>query len=96
MGKVIPNLHKYMNAVKGTASFAPFILMIFMMLGQHAPIGRKMAVGGLMIASYIALEMKMPAQLESENWVVQLVNKYQYHEYALQILGPSTKFYTIH
>ena len=33
MGKVVPNLHKYSNAVKGAMGFAPFILMIFMMLG---------------------------------------------------------------
>ena len=55
-----------------------------------------MAVGGLMITSYIVFEMLMPSQIETENWVVQLVNKYQDHEYVLQILGPSTKFYTIH
>ena len=96
MGKTIPNLHKYTNAVKGAAGFAPFVMMIFMMLGQHAPVGRKMAVGGLMISAYVVFEMKMPAQINADNWVVKLINKYQYHEYALQILGPSTKFYTIH
>jgi hypothetical protein len=64
MGKVIPNINKYSNAIKGAAGFGPFVLMIFMMLGQHAPVGRKMAVGGLMIASYIVFEMKMPAGID--------------------------------
>jgi hypothetical protein len=60
MGKVIPNLHKYGNAIKGAGGFAPYILMIFMMLSPHSTTGRKMAVGGLMICGYIAFEMKMP------------------------------------
>ena len=96
MGKVVPNIQKYSRAVMGAGGFAPFILMIFMMLGQHAPVGRKMAVGGLMISAYIVFEMKMPSQINGDNWVVQLINKYQYHEYALQILGPRTKYFTIH
>lgn len=60
MGKVIPNLNKYSNAVKGAGSYAPFIFMIFMMLGGHSAIGRKMAVGGLLICAYVGFEMKMP------------------------------------
>ena len=42
-----------------------------------------MAVGGLMISAYIVFEMKMPSQINGDNWVVKLINKYQYHEYAL-------------
>lgn len=42
-----------------------------------------MAVGGLMIAAYIVFEMKMPAQINTDNWVVKLIDKYQYHEYVL-------------
>ena len=76
MGKNIPNLHKYGNAVKGAGGFFPFIFMIFMMLGGHAAVGRKMAVGGLMICAYIVFEMKMPAQVTTGNWVVELINKY--------------------
>jgi hypothetical protein len=60
MGKNIPNLTKYANAVKGASGFAPFVLMIFMMLGQHSSTGRKMAVGGLMICAYTVFEMKLP------------------------------------
>ena len=33
MGKTIPNLQKYANAVKGASGFGPFVLMIAMMLG---------------------------------------------------------------
>jgi hypothetical protein len=58
--------------------------------------GRKMAVGGLMISAYMVFEMKMPKQLNSDNWVVEFINRYQTHEYVLQILGPSVPFYTIH
>lgn len=96
MGKVIPNINKYGSAVKSAGTYAPFIFMIFMMLGEHSPTGRKMAVGGLMICAYIGFEMKMPTQINSDNWVVELINKYQTHEYVLQALGPSTPFYTIH
>jgi hypothetical protein len=33
LGKVVPNLHKYSNAIKGAAGFGPFVFMIFVMMG---------------------------------------------------------------
>jgi hypothetical protein len=37
-----------------------------------------MAVTGLLIAIYISLEVKKPAEISnsSENWIVELYNKY--------------------
>ena len=96
LGKMIPNINKYGHAAKGLGSYAPFIMIIWMMLGAHSTTGRKMAVGGLLICSYIAFELKMPASLGTENWVVELINKYQEHEYVLRALGPSVRYYTIH
>ena len=34
--------------------------------------------------------------MTSENWVVELINKYQSHELVLQVLGPSVPYYSVH
>jgi len=87
MGKNIPNINKYTNAVKGVGPFGPFILIIFMSLGAHATVGRKMAISGLLFFAWISFEMKRPATYTEENWVVLLINKYYDHEYVVMVFG---------
>jgi len=96
MGKNIPNISKYTNAVKGVGNFAPFILIIFMSLGSHATIGKKMAISGLLFFTWVSFEMKRPATYTEDNWVVILINKYYDHEYVILIFGTDTKYYTVY
>jgi hypothetical protein len=55
-------LEKYGHCAKAVASFAPFFLMMFFALGQHAEVGRKMVVCGLLTFIYIAYEIKKPSE----------------------------------
>tara|TARA_B110000285_G_C14874167_1_gene490668 strand:+ start:240 stop:641 length:402 start_codon:yes stop_codon:yes gene_type:complete len=75
-GKSISTIEKYMSALKGVGSFAPFLGIIQMVLGgNHQTTGRQMAITAVLLCSYICFEIKKPAEAGGqENWAVELIN----------------------
>ena len=55
-----------------------------------------MAIIGLIISSFITFEMKKPAEVTNENWVVVLINNYFYHPYVVKLVGDKSKYFTVY
>lgn len=65
-GKSISFVEKYMAAGKSVGSFGPFLLIIYMSLGDHALLGKKLAVTGLLTLIYILFELKKPCESSTQ------------------------------
>ena len=55
-----------------------------------------MAIIGLIVSAFITFEMKRPAEVTNENWVVVYINDYYSHPYVLKMIGEKSKYFTVY
>lgn len=96
-GKNIPVTDKYMNAVRGTTGFFPYLGISYMSLGADQPVGRQLVILGLCSAVFIVWQTLQPGiSTTQDNDYVQFINNNIDHKYVVTLLGPKTMYWTTH